>query len=320
MQTMSLDPVARGREPSTPGSVRADGHGSVIGRITGIVVMLLLAGAALVMLGVAVGPRVLPYKTYYVRSGSMEPTIPVGALALYRPVDATQLTAGDVIAFARPGRNGEMVSHRIVRTEVGPEGRGFVTKGDANGAPDDWRIPVQGEGWRYSTHVPVLGYAVGAMGTAQGRLVALLVFGLSLTAVAFLGIWRSSPSDPSLLMPSLPVMAPETQFTSLRQFAGVGAAATPALAKDPPPRGRNDPDPRPPAVVLQLVPDVAADAGSDLQDYLTIISCHTKVLLRSTPEGDLRREGLAAIADAARRAAQVLDGPAAHLAARDGPR
>jgi hypothetical protein len=26
-------------------------------------------------------------------------------------------------------------------------GRYFVTKGDANGAPDDWRVPAVGTGW-----------------------------------------------------------------------------------------------------------------------------------------------------------------------------
>lgn len=317
MQTMSLDPAAQRQEAPLGGTGRRPGHRSFGGRVLRIVVVLLLAGAAFTVIGVAVGPRLLPYKTYFVRSASMQPTIPVGALAVYRPVDATKLKAGDVIAFARPDRRGEMVSHRIVRVDEGPEGRGLITKGDANGAPDDWRVPVAGQGWRYSFRIPFLGYGVGAMGTAQGRLVALLAFGLSLSAMAFLGIWRSSPSDPSLLRPSLPLTTPTPQLASLRTYAGIIAPATPSPASDPPAsQPRVEPDPPSPPAALHLVPE-PVDARGDLQDYLTIISCNTSVLLRSTPKDDERRDGLNAIADAARRAAHVLDAEGGARLARD---
>jgi len=313
MTSLSLDPVAVHQDIAFGGRGRADRRGPFAMRVARVFIVVLLAGAALLVLGNTVGPRVFGYKTYYVRSGSMKPKIPVGALALYRPVAAAKLKVGDVIAFSRPGHNGDTVSHRIVRIEPGPTG-GLVTKGDANGAPDDWRVPVKGDGWRYSAHVPVVGYAVGAVGTPQGKFIALTIVGLSLVALALLGIWRSKPSDTSVLSPTVP-------FRSLRESAGLVVPAAPSLDPESPPQARMAPEPLKTAVVLSIVPDAPATAGSDLHDYLTIISCNTRVLLRSTPDGDERRTGLAAIADASRCALRVLEDPeTTELLVGDGSR
>jgi len=300
MTSLSLDPVGAQREVAFSPTGRTDRPGSFGARVVRVVIVVVLAAAALLVLGNTVGPRIFGYKTYYVRSGSMVPTIPVGALALYKPVAATQLKVGDVIAFSRPDQNGDTVSHRIVRVEPGSSG-GLVTKGDANGAPDAWRVPIKGEAWRYSFHIPVIGYAVGSVGTPQGKFIALMIVGLSLVGLALLGIWRSPASDPSLLRPNTP------------------SEPTRARTVEPPRTARNSP--APPLPILSLVPDAPPDAVCDLQDYLTIISCHTSMLLRATPEADPRQVGLRAIADATRGAAHILDGPdAAELLVRDGPR
>lgn len=145
------------------------------------------------------GPLVLPYRTYFVRSGSMRPTVPVGALAVYRPVDASQLQPGDIIAFARPGGEGEIVSHRIVAVENGPDGPVFVTKGDANGAPDGWRVPAAGPGWRYAFDIPYIGYVVGGLGSTRGRLVVVAVSATAAATMALLAIWR--PRRPKAAAP-----------------------------------------------------------------------------------------------------------------------
>lgn len=297
MQTVSLDPAARHGGGAPTETSRAGGYGSVAIVVAKILLVLFLAGSGLIVLGYAVGPKLLPYKTYFVRSGSMRPTIPVGALGIYRPVDATELKAGDIIAFSRPGRDGDTVSHRILRVETGPLGRGFVTKGDANGSPDDWRVPAKGQGWRYSFHVAVIGYPVGLIGTPKGRFFALLAVGAVLVALALGRIWRSMPSDGSILQP--------TEFASRPDYASVAAepARYPAAAAPAPWC-------RPGLTPLQVAPAaprlVQLGDNGDLADYLTIISCHTSVLLRSTPESDERHFGLTAIAAAASHAAQVL--------------
>src|SRR5207253_10765508 len=98
---------------------------------------------------VAIAPRFLPVQTFFVRSGSMRPTIAVGAQAFYTPVDSRDLQRGDIIIFRRPGGTGELVTHRIFAVEHTGSGTQFVTKGDANALPDPWRVPATGHGWRY---------------------------------------------------------------------------------------------------------------------------------------------------------------------------
>ncbi|MFO1537218.1 MAG: signal peptidase I [Actinomycetota bacterium] len=136
------------------------------------------------------GPRVLPYRVSYVRSGSMTPAVPVGALAVFRPAQAADLRPGDVIAFAAPRGRSEVIAHRIVGTEGAGAGRAFVTRGDANPAPDAWRVPARGTGWRQVLVVPYLGYGLAALTRPLVR-TGLLVTVAGLGAVALLvALWR----------------------------------------------------------------------------------------------------------------------------------
>ena len=148
---------------------------------TVVVVVLLIA---------SVGPRLLPYRTFTVLSGSMDPTIPVGSMIFDRQVDAAELAPGDVVTFHPPGQGDKLVSHRVVRIEKTKAGRFLVTRGDANGVADDWRIPAQGRGLRYEFHVPYLGYVVGGLLTPVGRMIALTLAALWLGGLALWTIWR----------------------------------------------------------------------------------------------------------------------------------
>lgn len=144
----------------------------------------------IVLLVATIGPRLLPYRTFTVLSGSMEPSIPVGSMIFDREVDAADLTRGDVVTFHPPGQPDKLVSHRILRVEETKTGSFLVTRGDANGVADDWRIPAQGTGLRYEFHVPYLGYVVGGLLTPVGRLVALTLAALWLGGLALWTIWR----------------------------------------------------------------------------------------------------------------------------------
>jgi signal peptidase len=144
----------------------------------------------IVLLIATIGPRLLPYRTFTVLSGSMEPTIPVGSMIFDREVDAAELARGDVVTFHPPGHPDKLVSHRVVRVEDTKRGSFLVTRGDANGVIDDWRIPAEGQGLRYEFHVPYLGYVVGGLLTPVGRLVALTLAALWLGGLALWTIWR----------------------------------------------------------------------------------------------------------------------------------
>ena len=193
MTTLGAEMPALGEMPATLNEMAQRAAGQRPGRLAA-----LLRGAAtvggtvvvIVLLVATIGPRLLPYRTFTVLSGSMEPTIPVGSMIFDREVQASDLARGDVVTFHPPGQPEKLVSHRIVRVEETKRGSFLVTRGDSNGVVDDWRIPAEGRGLRYEFHVPYIGYLVGGLLTPVGRLVALTLAALWLGGLALWTIWR----------------------------------------------------------------------------------------------------------------------------------
>lgn len=146
------------------------------------------------LLAINVGPRFLPYQALVVRSGSMSPTIPTGSVVFYRKVQSSQVRVGDVIVFNVPGRSGLRVTHRVHAIKTGPSGRYFVTKGDANSAPDDWQIPAVGTGWIATVHIPEIGYLLYGLQSTVARLLLLVIPALVLGVITLLEIWRERGS------------------------------------------------------------------------------------------------------------------------------
>lgn len=157
------------------------------GRALGWAACAVAVLAAVAVLVVGVGPRVLPYRTYAITGGSMEPTIPLGAEAFVRPVQAASLRVGDIVTFHKPDDAGELVTHRIVAIRGGV----LVTKGDANEAPDAWRIRAVGTGWRYAFSVPYVGYAVQLLGTVAARFAVIALVAVLFAGVAVRRLWRA---------------------------------------------------------------------------------------------------------------------------------
>ena len=160
------------------------------GTIAGWLLMFVAGLVVLGLLAVTVGPRFLPYQALIVRSGSMSPTIPTGSIVFYRKTTADKVKVGDVIAFAKPGDSTEKVTHRVVEIKTGATGRYFVTKGDANGTPDDWRVPAAGTGWVASFHVARAGYALVDLRSTFARLLLLVIPALLLGAITLYEIWQ----------------------------------------------------------------------------------------------------------------------------------
>src|SRR5689334_2455215 len=179
------------------GSTAAPGLLRRAARLVGLTAMYLgiaaLVVAALGVAALAIGPRSLPYRAYTIETGSMAPTLPVGTEVVLTKTAASKLKPGDIITFhAPPG--GELVTHRIVRIERDGGKRVFVTKGDANGLPDAWRVPATGEGWRFSTKLGYVGYGIAALKLPLVRL-ALLGFAALLIALSILRwVWRPTES------------------------------------------------------------------------------------------------------------------------------
>jgi len=127
-------------------------------RIAQTVLLVTLGTFTALVLVLTAGPRVLPFQTLVVDSGSMRPTLPVGSVAIYRHETAAQVKVGQITLFSEPSNPRVDVTHRVYAIKEGPGGKYFETKGDANPAPDSWRIPLKGSGWYVVADIPVVGY------------------------------------------------------------------------------------------------------------------------------------------------------------------
>jgi signal peptidase len=156
-----------------------------------LMVRALFGVVVLSLLTLAVGPRVYRFQSFYVRTSSMSPTIPVGALVIATRASADELREGDVIVFQRPDRPGTMVVHRIHAVEQTPSGRAFITKGDANGSPDSWRVPATGDGWRAVYSISRAGFTVGWLHAAVSRRGWLGALAIVAAVCALVTIWQS---------------------------------------------------------------------------------------------------------------------------------
>ena len=117
----------------------------------------------IVMMLLVLLPLVLPrfgWQADPVYSGSMEPALPVGALAVTQQVDPNEDTIanGDILVYRSPMNESKLVSHRVVEIEYVGLQPNFRTKGDANEDPDPYLVyPSYVEGVM-KFHVPYLGY------------------------------------------------------------------------------------------------------------------------------------------------------------------
>ena len=134
----------------------------------------LLAAIAIVLAGVA--PTALGYETFTVYSGSMEPALKVGALAVVKGVPSVQFRPGDVITYRMPSQPDVVITHRIVSIVQTEDGRRqYRTKGDANPTEDIVFIDAGAVVGRVLYSVPYAGYIVEFSKSIPGRLLLLVL-------------------------------------------------------------------------------------------------------------------------------------------------
>ena len=128
-------------------------------------------GAVLGLLAVAAGIAVTVFgcSLLVFRSGSMSPEIDTGALALARPVAATELEPGDIVNVR--ASDGSEITHRVVEATVRGDEASLVLKGDANSAPDAEVYTVETVDL-VEASVPYLGYVVAHALTPPGLVAA----------------------------------------------------------------------------------------------------------------------------------------------------
>ena len=149
--------------------------------------VLLVTLIVLVLATVAIArgvPWITGGSTFIVGGGSMEPTIPFGAVVFATPTRDEDLAVGDVVSV-QVGEQKAVFTHRIVRI-VDIKGETWIeTKGDANEEVDPSIIPATAVIGEVQTTIPYAGYAVRLLSSAQG-VMFLLALGVLVLAAAWL--------------------------------------------------------------------------------------------------------------------------------------
>jgi signal peptidase len=113
----------------------------------------------------------LGYQVKVVKSGSMEPAIPVSSIVVIAPSE--QYGVGDVVTFGTESTGRIPVTHRIVEVEGSGAARTYITKGDANEEADMTPVDPSAIIGSVRFSVPYLGYLIEFLRTPLGY--ALLV-------------------------------------------------------------------------------------------------------------------------------------------------
>ena len=130
-----------------------------------LLVLIIVCALALLL-----APRLLGAKLLVVLSQSMEPTIPMGAVVISRPVPTSDIKAGDVITFRSPDPTGgyAVITHRVVEVVGSGLGVRFRTQGDAAEEPDVALVQPMHLIGRMWFRLPLAGYLVGFIRTPMG--------------------------------------------------------------------------------------------------------------------------------------------------------
>ncbi|HYK08632.1 MAG TPA: signal peptidase I [Candidatus Eisenbacteria bacterium] len=125
---------------------------------------LIIVVAVLILLSYKIGGM----QAFIITSGSMEPTISTGSLAVVHTMYPSLLKQNDIITFIRPDNVHESITHRIYRILKKGSLTTFQTKGDANKNVDPWIVAGGGVIGKEFFTIPCLGYIFAFAKTSIG--------------------------------------------------------------------------------------------------------------------------------------------------------
>lgn len=157
-----------------------------------------LLSAAIVAAGLAYALAAhLGYRMLPVLSGSMEPALPVGTLAVVKPIPAAEAQEGDVVTFRNP-QGDFLTTHRIVAKRREGADLAFRTQGDAVGEPDPWTLRTRdgrGTFGRVEADVPFAGFVLVHLQRPVTAVVLVWAAVLVAAALVLHVLWRR-PASP----------------------------------------------------------------------------------------------------------------------------
>ncbi len=141
-----------------------------------VVIVILIICIALVLI-----PKIFGVQFFAVKSGSMEPDLPVYSLVVVVPTEYEDIKIGDDISFVRD-KQLTVVTHRVIEKNDAEEE--LTTQGIANNVPDSPTIYENVIGV-VRFHLPFVGYIFKCIDTLQGKIIAITII-LALLIISLL--------------------------------------------------------------------------------------------------------------------------------------
>ena len=180
-------------------------------------------------------PMLLGWHTTTVLTGSMQPRLLIGDVAVSRPVAPSALRVDQVILFADPDHPGRLRLHRFVAVNGSGE---LITRGDANSANDSTPIEAPAVRGVATLRVPYVGAPRVWVQERQWGWLALTAAGL-VALIALSRLDRARPPTTTELEPVAEPQPTQPQPTQPRPTEPQPAEPQPAQPGRPgPPRNR----------------------------------------------------------------------------------
>jgi signal peptidase len=164
--------------------VRRAGH--LADRGSSVVCGLAIALLAVLLAGTAAG-----YRPLIDHSDSMRPAIRAGDLILTHAAPATSIRRGDIVTFSDRALQGKLVTHRVVARHASGTRIDFVTRGDANPAPENWSVDRRASVGKLAVRVPAVGRPMAWMAGRWPRAILLSLAALVLSTALLRRIWKA---------------------------------------------------------------------------------------------------------------------------------
>jgi signal peptidase len=155
-------------------------------RVAGGACVLALILMAALLVGIAFG-----YRPLVDHSDSMRPAIRTGDLLITHHEPAARVRRGEIVSFKDPALADKLVTHRVLAVHRAGSRLDFVTKGDANPAPERWSTARGASVAVLALRVPGIGRTIAWVADPVIRTVILSLAALLLSTALLRRIWRA---------------------------------------------------------------------------------------------------------------------------------
>lgn len=149
-------------------------------------ITVIFTGMVILTAGILFLPRLFGYYPFVVSSGSMEPAIRAGSIAYINTKDQV-VRENDVIAYL--AGEDTVVLHRVV--SCSQDGRGYITKGDANSVEDANPVSQEAVIGTYTMKLPG-GYLLANFESRTLQLGRITVQAMSLVVIGLVIILNTA--------------------------------------------------------------------------------------------------------------------------------